>query len=650
MNCPRCQTQNPENARFCLNCGLALARHCSNCQTELLPGARFCMACGQPVLEQTPVDADRFTKLTASAPGELRKKIRKSSQKNAIPGPGTLGEKRNVTALIVDVVGSTKLADKLDLETWTRVMNSAFDELAKVIYKYEGTIVRLLGDSLLAFFGAPVAHEDDPQRAVRAGLEMIDLIKEYSVKVKEENGVDFTVRVCLNTGPVVIGPVGDDMRFEYTAFGGTVNLASRIKFAGTAMNILVTNNTYRFIAPYFECQDLGTLEVKGMEGELRVYQVISSRAILGRTRGFADLESPMVGRDQELATLLGLCEAIKLGLGRAALITGEIGIGKTRLIQEWQRVIEAGGVDTKTANNNGKIPYRRWVKGRCNSYGQGIAYQLLIDVLLNLLGVGVGSDEPEIHETLFKLTQDLFADRVMEVYPYLGHLLSLKLEGEALERTKVLDPQAMQTQYLLAMQHLFKKITQASPLILILEDLHWADASSIEVLIKLLPMVSREPTLFCMVTRPETASNGWKLVNAARELLGGSLTEITLQALSEKDSRSLVANLLEIETLPDRIRRLILKKAEGNPFYVEELIRMLIERGAIQHENGTWVAQQVISDRDIPDNLQGLLLGRIDRLPAEARYTLLVASVIGRNFPVKVLSQVMGGNSDEPVE
>jgi class 3 adenylate cyclase len=650
MNCPRCQTQNPENARFCLNCGLALARHCSNCQTELLPGARFCMACGQPVLEQTPVDADRLTKLTASAPGELRKKIRKSSQKNAIPGPGALGEKRNVTALIVDVVGSTKLADKLDLETWTRVMNSAFDELAKVIFKYEGTIVRLLGDSLLAFFGAPVAHEDDPQRAVRAGLEMIDLIKEYSVKVKEENGVDFAVRVCLNTGPVVIGPVGDDMRFEYTAFGGTVNLASRIKFAGTAMNILVTNNTYRFIAPYFECQDLGTLEVKGMEGELRVYQVISSRAILGRTRGFADLESPMVGRDQELATLLGLCEAIKLGLGRAALITGEIGIGKTRLIQEWQRVIEAGGVDTKTENNNGKIPYRRWVKGRCNSYGQGIAYQLLIDVLLNLLGVGVGSDELEIHQTLLKLTQDLFADRVMEVYPYLGHLLSLKLEGEALERTKVLDPQAMQTQYLLAIQHLFKKFTQASPLILILEDLHWADASSIEVLIKLLPMVSREPTLFCLVTRPETSSNGWKLVNAARELLGGSLTEITLQALSEKDSRSLVANLLEIETLPDRIRRLILKKAEGNPFYVEELIRMLIERGAIQHENGTWVAQQVISDRDIPDNLQGLLLGRIDRLPAEARYTLLVASVIGRNFPVKVLLQVMGGNSDEPVE
>jgi class 3 adenylate cyclase len=650
MDCPRCQTQNPENARFCLNCGLALARHCSNCHTELIPGARFCMACGQPVLEQTPVDADRLIKLTAAAPGKLRKKIRKSSPKTTVPGPGTLGEKRTVTALIVDVVGSTKLADELDLETWTKVMNKAFDQLAKIIFKYEGTIVRLLGDSLLAFFGAPVAHEDDPQRAVRAGLDMIDLINDYSRKIKNENGVDFAVRVCLNTGPVVIGPVGDDMRFEYTAFGGTVNLASRIKFAGLAMNILVTNNTYRFIAPYFECHDLGTLEVKGMEGELRVYQVISARAILGRTRGFADLESPMVGRDKEMATLLGLCEAIKLGLGRAVLVVGETGIGKTRLIQEWQRVIEDGGVDSKADLHESKIPYRRWVKGRCISYGQGIAYQLLMDVLLNLLDVSVGSDEQAIQKTLFSLTQELFADKMMEVYPYLGHLLSLKLEGEALARTKILDPQAMQTQYLLAIQSLFQKFTQASPLILILEDLNWADASSIEVLIKLLPMVSREPILFCLVTRPEPTSAGWKLINAAREILGSSLTEITLQTLSEQDSRSLVANLLEIETLPERIRRLILKKAEGNPFYVEEVIRMLIERGAIQRQNGSWVAQEDISARDIPDNLQGLLLGRIDRLPAEARYTLLVASVIGRNFPVSVLSQVMGGISDELIQ
>jgi len=229
----------------------------------------------------------------------------------------------------------------------------------------------------------------------------------------------------------------------------------------------------------------------------------------------------------------------------------------------------------------------------------------------------------------------------MEVYPYLGHLLSLMLEGEAAERANITDPQALQTQYLLAFQRVFQMIMKQQPIVLVLEDLHWADASSTELFIKLLPLVSNGPILFCMVTRPDREASGWKLVSAAREMLGSSLTEITLNNLSEKDTRTLVANLLEIEALPKRIRDLILKKAEGNPFFVEEVIRMLIERGAILHQDGTWVAQKDILDYEIPDNLQGLLLARIDRLPAEARYTLLVASVIGRNFPVKVLSQVL---------
>jgi predicted ATPase len=263
------------------------------------------------------------------------------------------------------------------------------------------------------------------------------------------------------------------------------------------------------------------------------------------------------------------------------------------------------------------------------------------------MGVTVGSSEPTMHKALLELTLSLFGEQMMDVYPYLGHLLSMKLEGEALEKTKITDPQAMQMQYLLAVEKVFHKYMQQYPLILILEDLHWADASSVELITKLLPLVSREPILFCLVTRPDRSAAGWKLVNASRDLLGRSLTEITLQALSAKDTRSLVANLLDIESLPEGVRELILKKAEGNPFYVEEVIRMLIERGAIVHEGSTWIARQEIAERDIPDNLQGLLLARIDRLPAEARYTLLVASVIGRNFPMKVLSAVMAGAQSE---
>ena len=494
---------------------------------------------------------------------------------------------------------------------------------------------------LLAFFGAPVAHEDDPQRAVRTGLEIIELMDQYSQEIREAHHIDFYIRICINTGPVVIGPLGDDFRFEYTASGGTVNLTSRIKFSGPSMTVLITGNTYRYIAPYFECEDLGSLEVKGMSEEIRVYQVKAAREILGRTRGFADLESPMVGRDRELATLLNLCDTVQMGLGREGLIIGEPGVGKTRLIQEWQRKAEEAKEGNSTNRAVARLSRACWAIGRCTSYGQGFAYQLLINILRDILGVSVGFEEPEIHAALVELTQKLFGDEMMKVYPYLGHLLSLKLDGEALELTKITDPQVLQTQYLNAMQHLLQAYTQETPLILVLEDLHWADASSIELFTRLLPLVLRIPIMFCLVTRPEHEAAGWKLVNSARELLGGSLTDITLGTLSDKDSRALVANLLEIESLPEHIRDLILKKAEGNPFFMEEVIRMLIERGAIFHQDGAWIAQTDISDRDIPDNLNGLLLARIDRLPAEARYTLLVASVIGRTFPIKVLSEVM---------
>jgi class 3 adenylate cyclase len=633
MICPRCQTNNPDIAHFCMNCGLKLMRRCPSCQSELPEGARFCSACGQPVLLETAADADRLNRLTAAVPLTLIQKIRSTQDAKPTLPPGALGEQRTITTLLVDAVGSTKLADQLGTPAWTEAIDQAFELIAPVIYDYEGTIVRILGDSLLAFFGAPVAHEDDPQRAVRAGLEIIARVHAYSQELKARHGIDFAMRACINTGSVVIGPLGDDLTYDYTSDGGTVNLTSRIKFASQEMSVLVTANTQRFIAPYFDCEDLGPLPVKGLASPLQVYRVKASRAVPGQSRGFKDLSSPMVGRERELAILSQLCEAVRAGLGRAVVVIGEPGLGKTRLIQEWQKSMHPDQVRT----TNGL-----WVTGHSSSYRKGVAYRLVAEVLRNLLGVTIGSEEAEIHAALKKLTTDLLGDEMMQVYPYLGRLLALKLDEGVAAMTEINDPQALQTQYLRAVQRLFLACMQRQPLIIVLEDLHWADAASIELFIQLLPLISNGSILFCLVTRPERASPGWKLIGVAREALGGSLTEINLGALSEKESRTLVSNLLELESLPRRVRELILRKAEGNPYFVEEVIRMLIERSAIVNQEGAWVAQQEISEREIPDNLQGLLLARIDRLPPEARYTLLVASVIGRIFPVRVLSQVMG--------
>jgi len=265
--------------------------------------------------------------------------------------------------------------------------------------------------------------------------------------------------------------------------------------------------------------------------------------------------------------------------------------------------------------------------------------------LRSLIGVPAAAAEAETRTALVTLIEELFErGTVLDIYPYLHDLLMGRhsLEGAALERVQQLDTQALQSQYLSALRQLFRVLAARQPLALIFDDIHWADPSSVELLIKLLPLTGEAPLLFCFVARPDRDVPGWKLVAAAREAMGAGLTELTLNPLSEADSRQLVSNLLEIESLPDHIRSVILKKAEGNPFFVEEVIRMLIDRGAIVRKDQGWVAGKEIENVDIPDNLQGLLLARIDRLPEDVKRTLRVASVIGRQFSVKVLEQVLG--------
>jgi len=618
MNCPKCQTENPANAKFCLNCGTALGQRCVSCQAELPAGARFCMNCGQPVAAVTPTDDARLTRLAAAAPAPLAEKMRAAH---------LAGERKVVTALFADVVGSTSLAEQMDPEDWTNIMNRAFDRISKKIYDYEGTIARLLGDALLAFFGAPMAHEDDPVRATRAALDLLAAVREFADEIRQEHGIEFQMRVGLNTGPVVVGDVGSDLKFEYTAMGDAINLAARMQSAAQPMTLLISENTYRFIAPVFDCVDLGLIEVKGKAEPVRVYEVQGVKAETGRIRGLAGLESPMVGRDAELRALLQLSGAVQAGLGRAAVIIGEPGLGKSRMIAEW-----------KAASSHAPL---LWAEGRCLSYGRGLPYHLLTDLIRSFIGVPAAASDDETRAALLKFSQDLFGDALLDVYPYLGHLLSLELEGEAQERVKALDPQAVPTHYLAALSQLIKTQAGRRPLGLIFDDIHWADPSSTDLLVKLLPLTSEAPVLFCFVTRPDRETDGWRLVTAARDL-GSGLTEVTLNPLTEADSRQLVSNLLEIESLPDNIRTIILKKAEGNPFFVEEVIRMLIERGAIVKKGESWAAGKEIETIEIPDNLQGLLLARIDRLPPETKRTLRVASVIGRQFAVKVLEQVLG--------
>ena len=626
MKCIKCGNDNPSGARFCLDCGSALPLHCLACGSDLPAGARFCLQCGQPVIPSSPADDAQLSRLAAATPDHLATKLRDADELG--------GERRIVTVLFADIVGSTELARELGPEVWMKFLHNVLDRITPAIYRYEGTIARLLGDGVWAFFGAPVAHEDDPLRAVRAGLDLLDAARTYADQVRREYGSELALRACLNTGSVVVGPVGDDLRYEHAATSPTVNLAARLKFVAEPMSLVASEHTHRFIAPLFDTVDLGQIEVKGSQ-PVGVYHVRGPKSAPDPLRGLtgSGLDSPMVGRDAELATLLQLCEAVRAGLGRAALSVGEPGLGKTRLISEWRAALARQGGQRASF----------WAEGHCLSYGQGLAYHLLIDLVRSILGVPDAAADAETRSALHTLTDDLFGQEAEAVYPYLGHLLSVRLEEEATRQVSLLDPQALQTQYLVALRRLLSTLAARQPVILILEDLHWADPSSTELLIRLLPLASTAPVLLCMAARPERDAPAWRLVTAARETLGGSLTEITLHALSDSESRQLVSNLLQIEALPESVRSAILKKAEGNPFFVEEVIRMLIDRGAIVKRGDDWVAAAGIDEVEIPDNLHSLLLARIDRLPEDVRHTLRVAAVIGRQFPVKVLEQVLQG-------
>jgi serine/threonine protein kinase/class 3 adenylate cyclase len=619
--CRQCQAENPAIAKFCLACGSALVAHCANCQTALPAGAKFCMSCVHQVGGATTADKEQLSRLAAATPSSLAHKIRAAQP--------VASERKIVTALFADLSLFAASGHSLDPEDLPAILHQALDRLTPVIFHYEGGIAQILGNSLLAFFGAPLAHEDDPVRAVRAALEMIEQARHLADEMRRQQGIEFEIRIGLNTGPIVIGHVTSQLKFEFTVVGDTVNLATRAQAAAPAMAVLATEDTQHLISAVFDCSDLTSLGVKSHAGEVRVAQVCQSRTELDRPHGLAGLHSRMVGRDTELAALLQLSRAAQAGLGRAAVIIGEPGLGKTRLLDEWKKATE------ETA-----LRPLRWIEGHCLSYGQGLAYHLLQSMLRDLLGVAAAEEAPT-RAALFKLSAELLGETTLEVYPYLGHLLSLKLEGEALERVRQLDPQALQSQYLMSLRRLLTALAARQPLGLLLEDIHWADPSSVALLNKILPLTSEAPLLFCFVTRPEREAPGWQLVTAARDLLGGRLTELPLRELNEADSQQLIANLLGHAALPEATHQLILSKADGNPLFVEEIIRMLIERGALLQRDGQWMAQGDITASEIPDNLQSLLLARIDRLPEDAKRALRVASVMGRQFAVKVLAEVL---------
>ena len=614
MKCHHCSYENPSDARFCQNCGQPLERACPNCGTFNKANARFCKQCGAPLAGSS----DRLDALRQFAPQALQDKIRLASA-------NIEGERKPVTILFTDIVGSTSYAEKLDPEEWKEIVSGAHQRVSEAVYRYEGTIAQLLGDGVLAFFGAPITHEDDPLRAVRAALDIQRSVAEYSRQL--EGYIDhFQMRIGINTGTVIVGTLGSDMHMEYTAIGDAVNLAARLQTAAQPGHVLISEVTGRMVKAAFDLNALGEIHVKGKTAPVRVFEVVEPKGTPSSGRGIEGLSSPLVGRDQELEMLRSALDRLVAGHGQIVAILGEAGIGKSRLVEE----VRGEPSGTKL----------RWLEGRALSYGLTLSFWSINQLIKNDLGLSDVDPEAKITVTLRRRANVLFGDRAVEVLPYLAHLLGVHLDDASAQRIRQLDGETLKRQTLWAITEYFHRLAQERPTVLIFEDLNWADPSTLDALEKLLALSDRAPLLLLLLARIEREHGSWQIKVKVETDYAHRYTEIILKPLSSADSNDLVNNLLQVAHLPEGTRRLILERSEGNPFYLEEIIRSLIEQGALVHEGQTWRATAEIANVEIPATLQGVLLARIDRLQEDVRRTLQIASVIGKSFLFRLLEAI----------
>lgn len=632
IKCPDCQTTNPEGAKFCMNCGHPLALACSNCGTELPATAKFCFNCGQRLESRDwGLEIDNLQSPISNLQPTLHQYISSdfAVQLEAARGSRAMvGERRIVTILFSDVKGSTAMAGDLDPEDWAEIMNNAFEYLIAPVYRYEGTVARLMGDAILAFFGAPIAHEDDPQRAVLAGLDILQDITPYREQVKQRWGLDFNVRIGINTGLVVVGEVGSDLRMEYTALGDAINVAARMEQTAQPGTLLIAEDTYRLVAPLFDVEPLPGIELKGKSTPVTAYRVIAAKAQPGRLRGIAGLDAQLVGRQKELGVLQDALVRLRQGIGAIIFLVGEAGLGKSRLIAELYH---------QPAADSGRRPLA-WYEASSLSYETVQAYGLFQHLIRRLSGAAENESPAAVREKLAPILAHMSDEWRNRAQPVFEALFALQDETDGTSLTG----EAFKRGLFDAMRQLWQGLAAREPVVLVFDDLHWTDPASAELLLHLFQLAEGMPLLFLCALRPDRTAPAWSVKQSAETNYFHRYTELNLKALSEAESNALVDSLLTVADLPPRLRQRILAKAEGNPFFVEEVVRTLIESGVVtRDESGMhWRATADVEEIDIPDTLQALLMARIDRLEDEARRTLQLAAVIGRSFYYRVLQWI----------
>ena len=619
MQCPKCQYENREGANFCRQCGAVQERICPKCQHHNEADAQFCDECGAKLAEVASTSTE-----VAIAPKledmqkQLQDRIPRSLADRLFSGAKHMqGEYRLLTAVFAEVVDPSEMAWRVPLDQYVDVVNDCFKMIVDIMsVKYGGSINHFIGNCVLTFFSTPVTHENDAERAIFAALDIRDGTRE----------LDLDISVGINTWMTYVDDTEGDLYLDRGAWAPDMDFAKKLQEAAKPGEIWVGASTYRLTSQAFDYEGPIDIEVSGMERRRMAYLVLYAGEHQEKFSGIHDLKAKMIGREREFADLKRVADNLISGQGNITSIIGEAGLGKSRLALELKVYLKDKDVN--------------WYEGRSISIGQTVNYWPFLDILrthLNLIDV---DSESDVAQKLKESMTDLFPHKWKDILPFLGHLLSIKFGNELDDILSYFTPEQIRHQMLMRLRDVFIAIARREPLLLILEDLHWSDDSSMDLISLLMDELATNPLMLLCIYRPEEEHRCRQIGDVASRKCLERYTEITLKKLSIIQSCQLVESLLEVDDLSEPAKDIILRKSEGNPFFIHEVIRYLIDRELVYREGSKWKARRSIEDVDVPETIQSVLLSGVDRLEAETRYVLQCTSVIGRLFRYRLLDHL----------
>jgi class 3 adenylate cyclase/tetratricopeptide (TPR) repeat protein len=609
MICPECQFDSREGAKFCKKCGAKLVLICPQCSTLNTPDSLFCDECGFDLLKPDKAPTVNYSEPQSYTPKHLADKILTS--RSSIEGARKL-----VTILFADVANYTSISEKLDPEEVHQIMDGCFKILMDEIHKNEGTINQFTGDGVMALFGAPVAHEDHAQRACYTALSIQKATGEYGEKIEKDTGVEFKLRIGLNSGPVIVGSIGNDLRMDYTAVGDTTNLGSRMESMARPGTTLVSGNTHKLARDFFKFKPIGKVKVKGKKKPQEAYELLKTGVVETRFKAsVAKGLTKFVGRKNSMPALKEPYDKARAGSGQIIGVVGEAGVGKSRLLLEFVNQLPPNDVT--------------YLEGKCLQYGSSIIYMPFLEILKSYFNIKEEDREYIINK---KIKEKAFAldEKLVSIIPPIQSLLSLKVVDK---NYLALEPAQKREKNFEALRDLLIRASQEKPLILAVEDLHWIDKTSEEFLEYLIGWIANARIMLILLYRPEyTHQWGSK----------SYYTKIGLTQLGSASSRKLVQAILEEGDIAPDLEQLVLDRGGGNPLFMEELTYNLLENGTIQKKDRKYILNPKASDVQVPDTIQGIVAARMDRLEENLKRTMQVASVIGREFAFRILQTITG--------